>query len=102
MASGENERAMLFTLVWGDVTKIGIAAGAQPLTFLGLCGLGDLILSATSPTSRNYSGGIAIAQGRAPEGTVEGIHALCGLIERANALGIDVPVLQDMKKKLKI
>ena len=93
---------MLFTRVWGDIVKIGIASGAQAITFLGLCGLGDLMLSATSPTSRNYSGGIAIANGKRPEGTVEGIHALCGLIERANALGIEVPVLTDMKKKLKI
>ena len=101
-APSENERAMLFTRVWGDVVKIGIASGAQAITFLGLCGLGDLILSATSPTSRNYSGGMAIANGNKPEGTVEGIHALCGLIERANALGIDVPVLKEMKNKLKI
>jgi glycerol-3-phosphate dehydrogenase (NAD(P)+) len=102
MASGENERALLFTRVWGDVVKIGVASGAQAITFLGLCGLGDLFLSATSVTSRNYSGGIAIANGQKPEGTVEGIHALCGLIERAKALGIDVPVLEEMKKKLKL
>lgn len=102
MASGENERALLFTRVWGDVTKIGVASGAQIGTFLGLCGLGDLFLSATSVTSRNYSGGIAIANGQKPEGTVEGIHALCGLIERAKSLGVDVPVLIDMKNKLKI
>lgn len=102
MASGENERALLFTRVWDDVVKIGVASGAQVATFLKLCGLGDLYLSATSVTSRNYSGGIAIANGHTPEGTVEGIHALCGLIERANALGVDVPVLVEMKKKLKI
>ena len=102
MASGENERALLFTRVWDDVVKIGVASGAQAITFLGLCGLGDLFLSATSVTSRNYSGGIAIANGQKPEGTVEGIHALCGLIERAKSLGIDVPVLEEMKRKLKL
>ena len=102
MVAGENERALLFTRVWEDVTKIGVASGAQVATFLGLCGLGDLFLSATSVTSRNYSGGIAIANGEKPEGTVEGIHALCGLIERAKALGVDVPVLTEMKIKLNI
>jgi glycerol-3-phosphate dehydrogenase (NAD(P)+) len=102
MASGENERALLFTRVWDDVVKIGVASGAQVATFLKLCGLGDLYLSATSVTSRNYSGGIAIANGQKPEGTVEGIHALCGLIERAKTLGVDVPVLTEMKQKLKI
>ena len=67
MASGENERALLFTRVWGDVVKIGVASGAQAITFLGLCGLGDLFLSATSVTSHNYSGGITIANGQNPK-----------------------------------
>ncbi len=102
VAGGENERALLFTRVWNEVLNIGLAAGAKTRTFLGLCGIGDLFLSATSETSRNYSGGIAIAKGNAPEGTVEGIFALCGLIDRANALGVDIPILKEMQKKLKI
>ena len=100
--SGENERALLFTRAWDEIVEIGVASGAETATFLGLCGLGDLFLSATSPTSRNFSGGAAIARGEEPLGTVEGIHALRGLIERAHVLGIDVPVLTEMKKKLKI
>lgn len=100
--SGENERALLFTRAWDEIVAIGVASGAETATFLGLCGLGDLFLSATSPTSRNFSGGAAIARGEEPLGTVEGIHALRGLIERAHVLGIDVPVLTEMKNKLKI
>ena len=100
--SGENERALLFTRAWDEIVEIGVASGAETATFLGLCGLGDLFLSATSPTSRNFSGGAAIARGEEPMGTVEGIHALRGLIERAHVLGIDVPVLTEMKNKLKI
>lgn len=100
--AGENERALIFTRAWNDVVKIGLAMGAKIETFLGLCGIGDLFLSATSTTSRNFSGGIAIAQGNVPQGTVEGIYALCGLIERANTLGIDVSVLRMMKEKMKI
>ena len=100
--AGENERALLFTRAWDEIVEIGVASGAETATFLGLCGLGDLFLSATSPTSRNFSGGAAIARGEEPMGTVEGIHALRGLIERAHVLGIEVPVLTEMKNKLKI
>lgn len=98
----ENERAMIFTHAWNEIVNLGLAAGGQMRTFLGLCGIGDLFLSATSPTSRNFSGGMAIARGEAPSGTVEGIFALNGLIARGDALGIDMPVLKAMKHKLKI
>ncbi len=101
-AAGENERAMIFTRAWNEVMHIGCAMGAKIDTFLKLCGIGDLFLSATSSTSRNFSGGMAIAEGRTPEGTVEGIFALSGLIRRADALGVDVPVLKHMKQKLGI
>ena len=100
--AGENERALVFTRAWGEVVKIGLAMGAKIETFLGLCGIGDLFLSATSTTSRNFSGGIAIAKGEALQGTVEGVFALCGLIERANSLGVETPVLGEMKKKMNI
>ena len=99
-AKGENERAMIFTRAWNEVASIGLAMGAQLQTFLGLCGIGDLFLSATSATSRNFSGGMAIAQGNPPQGTVEGIFALCGLIARARDLGIDTPTLNKMQDKL--
>ena len=101
-AGGENERALIFTRAWNEVVKIGIAMGGQMQTFLGLCGIGDLFLSATSATSRNFAGGMAIAQGNPPQGTVEGIFALNGLISRARDLGIDTPILAEMQKKLDI
>lgn len=99
--SGENERAMLFTRAWNEVVNLGLAMGGQLRTFLGLCGIGDLFLSATSATSRNYSGGVSIARGQTPDGTVEGIFALCGLLARARDLGIETPVLDDMSMHLK-
>lgn len=101
-AGGENERALIFTRAWNEVMKIGVAMGGQMQTFLGLCGIGDLFLSATSATSRNFAGGMAIAQGNPPQGTVEGIFALNGLISRARDLGIDTPILAEMQKKLNI
>lgn len=96
----ENERALIFTRAWNEVMAIGMAMGGQMRTFLGLCGIGDLFLSATSATSRNFAGGVAIANGNPPQGTVEGIYALKGLVSRAQDLGIDTPILIEMKKKL--
>ena len=101
-AAGENERAMIFTRAWNEVMQIGLAMGAKIHTFLELCGIGDLFLSATSETSRNFSGGMAIARGEEPSGTVEGVFALQGLIARAQDLGVDTPILNQMQSKLKI
>lgn len=101
-ASGENERAMIFTRAWNEVMNLGIASGAKMATFLDLCGIGDLFLSATSATSRNFAGGMAIARGEEPAGTVEGIFALHGLIRRAEKLGVDTTILKEMQKKLNI
>lgn len=99
-ATGENERALIFTRAWGEVAKIGIAMGAKTETFLDLCGIGDLFLSATSATSRNFAGGMAIANGDAVVGTVEGIFALSGLIRRAAALDVETPTLTQMQEKM--
>lgn len=101
-AAGENERAMLFTRAWNEVMEIGLKCGAKMATFLDLCGIGDLFLSATSATSRNFAGGMAIARGEKPEGTVEGIFALAGLIHRAQNMGIQTPVLIEMQKKMNL
>lgn len=101
-AAGENERALIFTRAWNEVMQIGLKCGAQMQTFLDLCGIGDLFLSATSATSRNFAGGMAIARGDAPAGTVEGIFALNGLIRRAAALNVDVPVLIEMQHRMNL
>lgn len=98
-AVGENERAMLFTRAWGEIVNFGLGQGAKIETFMGLAGLGDLFLSATSPTSRNFAAGVAIARGESiGKKTVEGIFALKGLIKR----GKNMTVLQDMYLKMNI
>jgi glycerol-3-phosphate dehydrogenase (NAD(P)+) len=99
-AAGENERAMIFTRAWGEVAALGRKMGARAETFLDLCGVGDLFLSATSETSRNFSGGMAIARGTDIVGTVEGISALRGIIARAEKLGVPTPVLCAMRDKM--
>lgn len=100
LAGGENERALIFTCAWDEVVDIAVEMGADCGTFLGLCGVGDLFLSATSPTSRNFSAGESIARGEGYSGTVEGIFALRGLIHRAEKLGVKTPVLCEMKEKM--
>jgi glycerol-3-phosphate dehydrogenase (NAD(P)+) len=99
-AAGENERAMIFTRAWGEVAALGRKMGARAETFLDLCGVGDLFLSATSETSRNFSGGMAIARGAEMVGTVEGVSALRGLIARAEKLGVQTPILCAMRDKM--
>ncbi|MBP5363856.1 MAG: hypothetical protein J6Y49_00695 [Alphaproteobacteria bacterium] len=101
-SNGENERAMIFTRAWNEVAAVGKKMGAKIETFLDLCGIGDLFLSATSETSRNFAGGMAIARGEAIVGTVEGISALRGIISRAKALKVPTPILEQMRDKLKI
>ena len=99
-SSGENERALIFTRAWNELVDIAVDMGANCGTFLGLCGVGDLFLSATSSTSRNFSAGTAIAKGEEYTGTVEGIFALRGLIHRAEKLNIKTPALSEMKEKM--
>lgn len=101
-SGGENERAMIFARAWGEVAAVGKKMGADIETFLDLCGIGDLFLSATSDTSRNFAGGMAIARGEPVVGTVEGISALRGIIARAKKVRVAVPVLTQMAKKMKI
>lgn len=101
-SAGENEKALIFTRAWNEVVNFGVANGAKVKSFLGLCGIGDLFLSATSKTSRNYSAGVAIANKQEVIGTVEGISALNGLIIRAAAQNIQTPVLTDMKLRMNL
>ena len=99
---GENERALIFTRCCNEIIKIGLNMGARIETFTGLCGLGDLFLSATSKTSRNYAAGVAIANNSTPDGTVEGIFAFDIVLYRAKKLGVKTPVLTDIKQQLKL
>ena len=98
--AGENESALVMTRAWSEVIKIGLKMGAKLETFSDLCGIGDLLLTATSQTSRNFSAGMALANGEKPIGTVEGLSALGALNERARKFKVDTPMLISMGKKL--
>ena len=97
---GENESALSMTTAWNEVVQLGLKFGAKEKTFLDFCGLGDLLLTATSTTSRNFSAGVAIAEGKKPEGTVEGISALSALVKKARDAQLHIPFLSDMCRRL--
>ena len=98
-ALGENGRAALMTRGLAEMARLGRAMGALPETFAGLAGLGDLTLSATSPTSRNFRLGFALGQGDTPEnarngdsGVVEGIDTAQAVIQMAARHGVEMPI----------
>ena len=97
---GENESALSMTTAWNEVVQLGLKFGAKEKTFLDFCGLGDLLLTATSTTSRNFSAGVAIANGEKPVGTVEGISALSALVKKARDAQLHIPFLSDMCRRL--
>lgn len=96
---GLNARAALITRGLAEMTRLGLALGAQPGTFMGLSGLGDLVLTATGDLSRNRQVGLALAQGQSLAQTTaalghvaEGVYSARTVVQRANHLGVDMPI----------
>lgn len=96
---GESARAALIARSFAELRRLGEALGARPETLMGLSGLGDLVLTATSPQSRNYSFGIGIGQGKRPQDLsapgaplAEGAATAPALLIRAKTEGIELPV----------
>ena len=101
MALGLNARAALVTRGLAEMTRLGVALGARPETFMGLSGLGDLVLTATGDLSRNRRVGMLLAQGLplahilAELGHVaEGVHSAALVARRAEVLGVEMPITQ--------
>ncbi|MCW5635996.1 MAG: NAD(P)-dependent glycerol-3-phosphate dehydrogenase [Rubrivivax sp.] len=99
MSLGQNARAALVTRGLAEMTRLGVALGAQPATFMGLSGLGDLVLTATGDLSRNRRVGMLLAQGRtlaealAALGHVaEGVPSAPMVLARAERLGVEMPI----------
>ncbi|MFA7187932.1 MAG: NAD(P)H-dependent glycerol-3-phosphate dehydrogenase [Alphaproteobacteria bacterium] len=90
MGAGENERALNLTLAWREIIQFGRLFGAKMDTFNMLCGVGDLFLTASSKTSRNYSAGVSIGKKEKLSGTIEGLAALKWIIKtsRSNKLNL--------------
>jgi glycerol-3-phosphate dehydrogenase (NAD(P)+) len=96
---GLNARAALITRGLAEITRLGTALGAQPGTFMGLAGMGDLILTCTGDLSRNRRVGLALAQGKPLDTIVkelghvaEGVPCAKAVRELAAKLGVDMPI----------
>jgi len=98
---GLNARAALMTRGLAEITRFGVALGARRETFMGLAGLGDLILTCTGDLSRNRRVGLALASGRPVEAiqrelghVAEGVMTAREVLRRATGLGVDMPITE--------
>jgi glycerol-3-phosphate dehydrogenase (NAD(P)+) len=90
---GASATAALVTRGFAELTRFGRALGARPETLTGLSGLGDVVLSCSSPQSRNFSLGIALGQGRKPDARLaEGAFTAAALVELANEKNVEMPI----------
>lgn len=99
MGLGHNPRAALLTRGLAEMTRLGVALGADERTFAGLAGLGDLVLTCTGALSRNRSLGVALGQGQtlaqwtsAHRSAVEGVNAARAALRLAEAAGVELPI----------
>ncbi len=104
---GDNARAALITRGLAEMGRFAVALGGERDTVLGLCGIGDLTLTANSTQSRNYSFGFAVGQaGRAAPvlktstKTVEGVATALSVIKRAEALGVEMPLCRAVNETI--
>jgi glycerol-3-phosphate dehydrogenase (NAD(P)+) len=98
---GLNARAALVTRGLAEITRLGMALGARTDTFMGLSGLGDLVLTATGSLSRNREVGLQLARGRALGDVLrelghvaEGVYTAPTVLARARALGVEMPITE--------
>ncbi|MCA3219089.1 MAG: NAD(P)-dependent glycerol-3-phosphate dehydrogenase [Burkholderiales bacterium] len=96
---GLNARAALITRGLAEITRLGVALGARPETFMGLTGVGDLILTCTGDLSRNRKVGLLLGRGVALRDALvqlghvaEGVWSAPAVLARAQALGVDMPL----------
>ncbi|HEV2563213.1 MAG TPA: NAD(P)H-dependent glycerol-3-phosphate dehydrogenase [Rhizomicrobium sp.] len=104
---GESARAALLARSFAELCRLGEALGARTETLMGLSGLGDLVLTATSPTSRNFSFGLALGKGRprtelfAPgQPLAEGVDTAPALVARARKHNVELPIAEVMSEIL--
>jgi glycerol-3-phosphate dehydrogenase (NAD(P)+) len=90
---GASAVAASTTRGFAELVRFGRAFGARTETLMGLSGLGDLVLTCSSPQSRNYSYGLALAQGAPPSGKLaEGASTASALVAKAKTKGIEMPI----------
>lgn len=103
LGMGENTKSMLVTRALAEMTRFAVKLGANPMTFLGLAGVGDLIVTCTSPKSRNFQVGWALGEGLSLEEAVsrlgevaEGVNTLRVLKSKAEQLQVYMPLVSGL------
>lgn len=100
---GYNPRAALITRGLAEITRLGVALGAEPMTFAGLAGMGDLVLTTTGLLSRNRALGVALAEGQTLEGynakhrsVAEGVGTAQAAVALSQQVGVELPICQQV------
>jgi glycerol-3-phosphate dehydrogenase (NAD(P)+) len=100
---GFNPRAALITRGLAEITRLGVTLGAQPMTFAGLAGMGDLILTATGALSRNRTLGVALGQGQplaqalaGKAAVVEGVNTTQTAVALGERHGVELPIAREV------
>lgn len=107
LSLGLNARAALVTRGLAEMTRLGIALGARAQTFMGLSGLGDLVLTATGDLSRNRQVGLLLAQGRSLQQALdslghvaEGVYSARTVVARAGRVRVEMPIAESVVELL--
>jgi glycerol-3-phosphate dehydrogenase (NAD(P)+) len=103
MGMGDNTKASIITRGLAETLRLGVALGADPATFSGLAGVGDLIATCMSPLSRNHSFGVKLGRGMTVQEvvattrqTAEGVKSCQSILDLARHHGIDVPIIENV------
>ena len=103
LGMGENTRSMLMTRALAEMSRFAVAHGANPMTFLGLAGVGDLIVTCSSNLSRNYRVGYAMGEGRSLDEAVnalgqvaEGVNTVKLVCAKAAQMGVYMPLAEGL------
>ena len=92
---GDNARAALLTRGLAEATRLAVALGGRQETLFGLAGLGDMTLTCSGPHSRNFAYGLALGEGRVPDGKLaEGRHSCAVIARRAAQAGVEMPITE--------
>lgn len=107
LGAGDNAKAAFMTRGIAEIARLGVACGAQPLTFAGLSGMGDLIATCSSPHSRNHQVGAALARGESLDAIVasmrevaEGVATTRAALALGRSLGVELPIVEQMHRVL--
>jgi len=104
---GDNAKSAFITRGLAEITRLGVAAGANPLTFAGLAGLGDLVATCSSALSRNRFVGMELAKGRplkdilmGMKNVAEGVYTTSAALKMGRELGVELPITEATSRVL--